>query len=432
MINRDTGLLRAMGAWGLAASIVSSVVGASIFKIPGALALSAGIYAPLVIIVCALAVGAVAICFAEGGSRVPSSGGAYAYIQAAFGPRTGYMAGTLLWFGDVLACGAIAAALADLAAPWVPPPLQALSHALVIVGIIGAIALVNVGGVARGTRLVSATTLIKLLPLAVFIIVGASAFHVNTYFQPTEVTSNGIGRACILELFAFTGMEAALCTSGEVREPSKTIPRALGLSMAFVALLYITIQIIAQGVLGAALAQSTLPLADVMTGISPALRNLMLVGAALSMFGFISCDILCSPRILFAFSRDGLLPRMLGRVHARSHAPHIAIIWHAGIAMGLALSGTFNELAVLAALATAGLYIAGCAAAWRLAKEGIALAGAPLKFRWLRAASVLGIVGMLFLIALASRAEILGLIALILLSLGAYWIQTRGSAQPRA
>ncbi len=425
MINRDTGLLRAMGVWGLTASIVSSVVGASIFKIPGALALSAGIYAPLVIIVCALAVGAVAICFAEGGSRVPSSGGAYAYIQAAFGPRTGYVAGTLLWFGDVLACGAIAAALADLATPLIPVPLRALSHALMIIGVIGGIAFVNIGGVARGTRLVAATTLIKLLPLAVFIIVGASAFHASTYFQPTEVTTSGIGRAFILELFALTGMEAALCTSGEVREPAKTIPRALGLSMAFAALLYIAIQVIAQGMLGASLAQSTLPLADAMTGISPALRGLMLVGASLSMFGFISCDILCSPRILFAFARDGLLPRVLGRLHARSHAPHIAIICHAGIAIGLALSGTFNELAVLAALVTAGLYIAGCAAAWQLAHQGIALAGTALKFRWLRTASVVGIISMLLLIALASRAEILGLITLILVSLGVYWLQTR-------
>jgi len=425
MINRDTGLLRAMGVWGLTASIVSSVVGASIFKIPGALALSAGIYAPLVIIVCALAVGAVAICFAEGGSRVPSSGGAYAYIQAAFGPRTGYVAGTLLWFGDVLACGAIAAALADLATPLIPVPLRALSHALMIIGVIGGIAFVNIGGVARGTRLVAATTLIKLLPLAVFIIVGASAFHASTYFQPTEVTTSGIGRAFILELFALTGMEAALCTSGEVREPAKTIPRALGLSMAFAALLYIAIQVIAQGMLGASLAQSTLPLADAMTGISPVLRGLMLVGASLSMFGFISCDILCSPRILFAFARDGLLPRVLGRLHARSHAPHIAIICHAGIAIGLALSGTFNELAVLAALVTAGLYIAGCAAAWQLAHQGIALAGTALKFRWLRTASVVGIISMLLLIALASRAEILGLITLILVSLGVYWLQTR-------
>jgi basic amino acid/polyamine antiporter, APA family len=75
---RDAGLLRAVGPWTLAASTICNVVGAGIFAVPGALAASVGPYAPLALLVCALAVAAVAICFAEGGSRVASSGGCYA------------------------------------------------------------------------------------------------------------------------------------------------------------------------------------------------------------------------------------------------------------------------------------------------------------------------------------------------------------------
>src|SRR6185503_15607918 len=92
---------------------------------------------------------------------------------------------------------------------------------------------------------------------------------------------------------------------------------------------------------------------------------------------------------------------------------HIAILVYATLAIGLALTGTFAELAVLAALASAALYIAACAAAWTLARRGVAIAGAPLNFRWLGAAAVTGITSMLFLIALASRAEILGLLAVL-------------------
>ncbi|MDE1922410.1 MAG: amino acid permease, partial [Gammaproteobacteria bacterium] len=95
---RDAGLIRSVGTWGLAASVVNMVIGASIFVVPAPLAANVGIYAPLAIVACAIAVGAVAICFAEGGSRIPSSGGAYGYIEAAFGPMTAYSAGTLLWF----------------------------------------------------------------------------------------------------------------------------------------------------------------------------------------------------------------------------------------------------------------------------------------------------------------------------------------------
>src|SRR5450631_1530473 len=151
---RDAGLVRVVGTWSLAASTICVVVGAGIFAVPGSLAASIGPYAPVAILICAIAIGSVAICFAEAGSRIASSGGAYGCIQAAFGPLTGYVAGMLLWIGNVLACGGIAAALADVAASLLPQPLKASTHAFVIVGVIGWIAFVNIGAVARGMRLV--------------------------------------------------------------------------------------------------------------------------------------------------------------------------------------------------------------------------------------------------------------------------------------
>jgi APA family basic amino acid/polyamine antiporter len=428
---RDAGLVRAVGPWALAASIINMIVGAGIFAVPGALAASIGPYAPLAFLVCAVAVGAVAICFAEGGSRVPTSGGAYGYIEASFGPLAGYVAGTLLWLGDVLACGGVAAALADAAVSVLPPPFIAPAHAAVIVGVIGGIALVNIGGVARGARFVNAMTLVKLIPLAIFVIAGAGAMHRTNFVQTAALNPEGLGRAVILALFAFVGMETSLCASGEVAQPARTIPRALAVAMLSVTALYIAIQVIAQGILGASLAQSTVPLADAMARISPSLRLLMLAGAAVSMFGWLGSDILGSPRILFAFARDGLLPRALGRVHPRSHAPHVAILTYAGLAIGLALTGTFAELAVLSTLAVAALYIAGCAAAWWLARRGVALAGAPLNFRWLRGAMLTGIAGMLALIALASRAEIMGLVALISISAVIYLLLARRAGTRR-
>ena len=422
---RDAGLLRAVGPWGLAASTVSIVVGASIFVVPAALAANIGLYAPLAILVCALSVGAVAICFAEGGSRIPSSGGAYGYIEAAFGPLTGYVAGTLLWFGDVLASGGIAAALADLGASLLPDPFKALAHALIIVGTIGGIAWVNIAGVTRGIRLVNATMMLKIAPLLIFVVVGAFSIHGGNFQRSGAVSGTGLGRAVILAMFAFMGMETALSASGEVLHPERTIPRALALGMSAVTLLYLGIQIVAQGILGPSLALSKAPLVDAMAEISPALRWLMLAGAAMSMVGFLSSDILGTPRVLFAFARDGLLPKSLGRVHARSHAPHVAIACYAAIAIVLALTGTFTELAVLSALTTAPLYILGCAATWRIVRGGVAQSGEPLNFRWLGVATFLGITSMVALIALASREEILGLLVFMAISVAVYLVQTR-------
>ncbi len=411
-IKRDAGLVRAVGTWGLTASLVNILIGAGIFAVPGALAGSMGSYAPVAFLVCSIAMGSIAICFAEGGSRIPTSGGAYGYIEEALGPRAGFIAGTLLWFGDALACGGVSAALADVATSLLPTSLKVAGHAVVIVGVIGTIALVNIGGVRHGMRLINAATALKLVPLAVFIVAGASAMHGANFAQTVVPTTAGFGRAAILALFTLTGMEISLSASGEIAQPSRTIPRALGIAMISVTLIYIVIQVIAQGILGPSLANSAVPLAEGMARVHPGLRILMLVGAGLSMFGWIGSDLLGSPRILFAFARDGSLPGALGRLHSRNHTPYVAILWYATLAMALALTGTFAELAVVATLVTAVVYILGCAAAWRLARDGVAQAGPPLNFRWLKAAMVTGIASMLVLMALASRAEIIGVVAM--------------------
>lgn len=422
---RDAGLVRSIGTKALAASIINAVIGAAIFALPGALAACMGVYAPLAFLLCGVAVGSVALCYAEGGSRIPTSGGPYGYIDAAFGPLAGYVAGTLLLLSNALSCGGLAAALADVVVSLLPHGFQALAHAVVIISVIGGFALINVAGAAYGTRLIDWATVVKMIPLVLFVIVGAGAIH-RANFAPTAApTTQDLGRALILCLFALTGMEVSLSASGEVAQPARTIPRALGIALVSVTLLYIAIQITAQGILGASLALSTVPLADAMGHISPGLRVMMLAGAALSIMGWTSSDLLGSPRILFAFARDGMLPAFLGRVHPRTHAPYVAILSYAGVAMALALSGTFAELAVLATLGSAALYAAGSVAAWRLARKGLAQAGEPLNFRWLGTATVVATTSMLILIALAARSEILGLFGVIVVSSLIYWIQTR-------
>lgn len=430
---RDAGLLRAVGPVALAASIICQTVCAAIFVVPATLALNVGVYAPLAILGCGLAMATVAICFAEGGSRVPTSGGAYGYIEAAFGPLAGYVAGTLLWVGNVLACGGVAAALGDVIASVAAPSFAAPVRAAVILAAMGAIAAVNSCGVTRGAGLIKAATVVKLLPLAIFLAVGAWWVRAANFSGATVPGTQGVGRALILALFAYTGLEVALSASGEVAQPNRTIPRALAVAMLAIIALYVAIQVVAQGILGTALSQSSAPLADAMARISPLLRALMLAGAALSMFGMLTSDLLGSPRQLFAFGRDGLLPRILGRVHPGSHAPYVAILAYATLAAVLALTGTFAELAVLATLTAAPVYAGGSAAAWLLARRGVALAGKPLEFPFLGAAAALAAASMAVVVALAAREEILGLAALCVLSALVYLIQTHSlPARPRA
>jgi amino acid transporter len=358
-------------------------------------------------------VGCIAICFAEGGTRVATSGGVYGFVDTAYGPFAGFVCGLMLLISDVLACGGVAAGLADVVASVSPASVSTFIRVAVILCVVGGIATVNVLGVARGAGLVAVTTALKLLPLVVFVVVGIGAIHTSNFSVTVQPHAQDLGRALILALFSLVGMETALCASGEVRNPSRTIPRALGLAIVSATLLYIVIQIVAQGILGSALAHSAVPLADAMARIHPSLRVLLLVGSAVSMLGWIGGDILGSPRLLFAFGRDGTLPRVLGRVHDRTHAPYVAIVCYASVAVILALVGNFAELAVVSTLTMTPIYIAGCAGAWLLARRQVLQADQPLNFRWVGLAAVVGIFSMLITIALASRNEVLGLLGFI-------------------
>jgi basic amino acid/polyamine antiporter, APA family len=191
---------------------------------------------------------------------VPTSGGVYGIIEAAFGPLAGYVSGTLLWVCSVLACGAVADALGDVAATLFPQSLGGPVRGTAIVSVIGAVALVNIGGVTRGARLVSATTTLKLSPLVIFIVAGSTAVHTSNFAPTVQPDAQGFGRALILAVFALVGMETSLCASGEVARPNRTIPRALAIALVSTTILYVAIQVIAQGIPGASLATSKAPL----------------------------------------------------------------------------------------------------------------------------------------------------------------------------
>jgi len=412
---RDAGLVRAVGPIALAASAVNCVVASAIFVVPAPIAAAVGSYAPLAIIACAIAMGAIVICFAEGGRRIATSGGPYGYIQSAFGPMAGCAAGTVLWVSNVLACGAIAAAVGDAAASLAPHAIAPTVRVATVLGTLALVAAVNIAGVAWGARFVAIATPLKLLPLLVFLAVGIASAPWGSHVPAAAPAMQGFGRAMILGFFAFTGFEISLIASGEIAQPKRSIPLALGLALGFVTLLYVAIQVVTQAMLGPALGSSPAPLADAMAKVHPALQVLLVGGASISMFAFLGSDVLGTPRMLFALARDGVLPGALGRVHPRTHTPYVAIICYAGIALLLAVTGTFAELVVMSTLTVALIYLGSCAAVWLLARRGAAATGARTS-PWLRVAAVVGIASMILVIALASWTEIGGLALLLLIS----------------
>jgi len=394
---------------------VNGVVGAGIFSLPASMALAAGTRAPLAYLLCAIAIGMVVTCFAEAGSRLPTSGGVYGYVTDAFGIYVGFVGGILTWMASVLACGGIAAAFAATLGSVAPFLAAGTGRASIILLAIGGIAWVNLRGVHGSARLVSVSTVIKLVPLLGFVALGvlAAPFIAHTPAAQLAAPPREFGRAVILGMFAFSGMETVLGASGEVVHPHRTLPQALFGAMGFVLLLYVAIQVVAQRLLGAALVHEAAPLAAAASRVGDWAGLVLIAGAALSMLGWIASDILGAPRLLFAFARDGLLPRVLGLVSARTHVPYVAIVAHAALAAGLAISGSFAGLVVASTLNTAALYFLGCGAAWVLHRRGTQVAGPPLNLRFLPAAAILGMASMVLLVLAAEPVEIFGLGAVI-------------------
>lgn len=378
---RDGALVRAMGVRALAAATFNIMIGGGIFLLPAAAAAGLGAAAPLAYLICAVAMGLIVLCFAEAGSRVSLTGGPYAYVDVAFGPFVGFLAGVLLWLLGSFATAAVASGLAgSLAAIWSPLGGRVARSALVVV-VFAMLALVNILGVRQGARLIEGVTVAKLLPLLLFVLVGAFFVHPGNLAWTAAPGVHDVGRTAIVLIFAFAGIESALVPSGEVRDPARTVPRALFIAMACVVLLYIAIQLVAQGVLASELSRHTAaPLAAAALDFAGRTgAAVMLAGASISMFGFVSGMTLATPRALFALGRDGVLPARLAAVHPRFRTPYVAIVVQSLIACLLAITGSFTALAVLANVSVLVLYLLCCTAVLELRRRDVRAGGIPFQ-----------------------------------------------------
>ncbi|AXK73247.1 APC family permease [Lysobacter sp. TY2-98] len=377
----DAALVRAIGVFALAAAIINSTVGGGIFRMPGALATQVGAAAPLSLIVGAIAIIPIALCFAAAGSRAHATGGPYTYVSVAFGPFLGFVAGALMWISHVASSAGVAASFAQQVAKLAPSTDAPGPRAALIIGTYGLLFLLNAFGVKLGARAVATLASVKLAPLALLVLIGIPFVDWSAVsFNPADVPSiAALGGSLVLVMFAYSGLETALVPSGEFDDPSKTVPRATVVAILLVVALYLGLQIVGQGVLGAALATSPVPLADTAGKIFSAGRTLLLATACVSMAGFLLGNLLGSSRLLFALGRDGYLPSIYGRVSASHRVPLLGLLTHAGIACFLAVRGSFDGLAAVSGGAICVVYAVVALAAWQLQRRGIVERGTPFR-----------------------------------------------------
>lgn len=372
-------LKRVIGVASLGLNTVNLTIAAGIFGLPAIIAGLLGAQGILAYLVCAVLFGLVGLCFAEAGSRVGRAGGLYAYASVPFGPIVGGIAGTLLWTASgSVADAAIVNLLMDTLAAVIPALQAYWVRVVIILALFTIVALINIRGVTHGVRLSIALTIIKIAPLALLVIGGLFVVDPSKLAWTGLPPLGSIGQAAVVLFYAFIGVEAALNVSGEVIRPSRTVPRGILLGLAIIVSLYMGLQLVAQGTLGAALPASQAPLVDTANFVFGHWGGRMMVLAvAISASGCLAADMLSTPRVLHAFAEQRQLPMVLAHVHPRFGTPWVAIAAYASVCAVFALTGTFKLLAIMSSSGTLLLYLICCLGVLRLRARKIAIDGTP-------------------------------------------------------
>ncbi|MFZ9387266.1 MAG: APC family permease [Chitinophagaceae bacterium] len=359
--NSEEGLKRVVGVSGLALSIINGVIGSGIFVLPAVVGMALGAFGVFGYVVCSIMLAAILLCYAEIGSRVTTSGGSYAYVETAFGDFAGFIVNWLYFFGwGVLGSAAVINVIADSLAVLFPAFVNPWLRGFLFFGLIGLMVLINVRGVKQGITFVKGISIIKLLPLLGIILFGFSQVKAANLRWDHLPSVKTFGDTTLILFFAFAGFETSLGVSGELKNPKRTVPLGIFLGGLTILFVYMLLQMVTQGVLGAEIAAyKDAPLAGVAERlIGPAGATLLLITAAISCFGSVSADVMATPRTLFAGAKDGLFPAYLGRVHPRFATPHWAVITYGLLIFIFSVSGGFKQLAVLASAAILLIYAA--------------------------------------------------------------------------
>src|SRR5690554_6445875 len=356
-------LIRAVTRWQVVGLSINDVIGSGVYLLPAAAALLLGPMSIWAVLLAGFAVAVLILCFAEAASYFDEPRGAYLYTKEAFGDFIGFDVGWMTWLARVTSVASLSAGFALAMGYLWPGATEGWGRAAVITSSLAILTWVNVIGVKEGAKMAVILTIAKSLPLILYI--GIGVFFINGDLlveDMPEVSFTSLSEAVLLLLFAYCGFENTPGAAGEFKNPKRDIPFALLAMVALVTLIYTLVQLVAVGTLPG-LAQSDSPLAESAAQFAgPAIAVVMTIGAMVSIFGNVGNSTLVGPRYLYALAQDGFGHKALARVHPRYHTPAIAIVVQSGIALVLALTGSFVELAMLSIMARLVTYVGTVAA----------------------------------------------------------------------
>ncbi|MCP5179590.1 MAG: APC family permease [Pseudomonadales bacterium] len=358
--------LRLTGLWLL---VINGVIGAGIFGLPAALAATAGGLAPWLLLAGGVLILPVILVFADLSSRFNATGGPVLYTSTAFGPFTGFQVGWAFYVARLTAFAANANLLVTTLGWFNPDLAEGHGRAIALSVLILALILINLVSTRAAVRSLGVLTAAKLLPLAALALAGLWLLPAAAHHLPTaQGTPNAlaVGPALVLVIYAYVGFESGLVPAGEATSPGRDLPRALFLALGMAGMLYALVQV-ACTALVPDLAHSQRPVVQAGEALAGALGAGVIVAAVVaSVGGNLLGAMYSTPRITYRLALDGYLPTVLAHVHPRHGVPHASIVLFGGVALALAVSGSFALLAVMSVLVRLGIYMLSALALPRL------------------------------------------------------------------
>lgn len=342
--------------------MINCIIGAGIFGTPSKAYALTGSYSLLAFVACALIVAIIAFCYAEVASRYTETGGPYLYAREAFGPVVGFQVGWLAWVARLSSFAFICNVLVSYLSFFWSPAASGLWRAVIMTGVVAALLTVNIIGVRKAAALSDIFSVGKLIPLVIFGVAGLFFISPEAYSFSSPPDIGSLSLVVSLLFVSFTGFELALIAAGETRDPRRNMPFAMMTALIVVAVIYILTQVVCIGTLPN-LAASEKPLADASNIFLGGWGgSLIAVGAVISTIGTLNAILLAGSRLPFAMAEQDHLPGLFAATHQRFHTPHRSILLTGGIALALALSGTFTYALTIAAISKLLTSAATCAA----------------------------------------------------------------------
>lgn len=350
---KHTELKRVLGLKDAVAVGLGAIIGAGIFVVTG---VAAGVSGPSFIVGLMIA-GVVAsfngLSSAQLAAIYPQSGGTYEYGYRLLNPALGFSAGWMFILSKLSAAGIVAIGFGSYfhqLVPYFPPIVYSVSAILLLT-------MANLWGIQKAGVINIAIVIVTLLSLLYFVAGGAADMQMTNFtpFAPNGL--KGVAESAAILFFAFTGYARIATLAEEVREPRKTIPKAVIITIAVAIVLYAAVSVVTVGVIGApAMSATSSPLQQAANAMqAPGMSVVITLGASTAMLGVLLSQILGISRMLLAMGRRNDLPHFFELIHKKTYVPHVAILFTSVIILLITIFGSF-EFVVRTATFTILLY----------------------------------------------------------------------------